>query len=188
MTSDLVTRLGEADVAYRQAVSPHYDEVLHEISARIRESGSFGKLDIAALTTWKRLRADTRWVTALLALPESRVREITSATVAAATNPDVPVATAAGEARGSLTPLPGFARGDALASAICTAAAPDRLAVYDDRAHTALTRLGVSLDNRIGRYRRYMEIIEDLRGQLISAGHTWDARRVDTALYQLGGR
>ncbi|WFG46449.1 hypothetical protein PaSha_01455 [Pseudonocardia alni] len=169
-------------------MSPHYDDVLREVSQRIDERGSIGKLDIAALTTWKRLRADTRWVAALLRLPEADVRGITTTTCTAANNRDVSASAAAGDARGSLSPLPGFARGDALASAVCAAAAPARLAVYDDRAHTALTRLGIPLDNRPGRYRRYIDIIDSLRTQLLEAGHTWPARRVDTALYQLGGR
>jgi hypothetical protein len=46
--------------------------------------------------------------------------------------------------RAALAPLPGFRTGDALASAVLTAAAPDRMAVYDWRAHTALHTLGVS--------------------------------------------
>lgn len=188
MTSSIVVRLIAADASYRQTVSPHYDDVLHEVSRRARETGSIGKLDIAALTTWKRLRADTRWVAALLSRSEADVRAVTSATITAANNPDVPVATAAGDARRTLSSLPGFARGDALASAICVAAAPDRLAVYDERAHKALTGLGIPLDNRPGRYRRYMDIIDDLRRQLIVEGHTWSARKVDTALYQIGAR
>jgi hypothetical protein len=41
--------------------------------------------------------------------------------------------------------LPGFAQGTALASAVLTAAAPTRLAVYDKRARRGLQKAGLEL-------------------------------------------
>lgn len=186
-STDRVCRLVEADAAYRRSVAPTYDDVLREVIARVREAGSAGKLDIAALTAWKRLRADTRWVAELMSRPDVEVRQHTTEMVAAATDSSVSVSEAAGNARGALTPLPGFRIGDALASAVCFVAAPARLAVYDRRAHDAVRLLGYTLDHRPGRYRRFMEIAEDCQVALDDAGHRWTARRVDTALYQLGG-
>jgi hypothetical protein len=85
-----------------------------------------------------------------------------------------------------LTPLPGLAHGDALASAVCFAAAPHRLAVYDKRADRGLSRVGLPLDRRPGRYGRYLQLLEQCRTELAERGHSWSARQVDLALYQLG--
>ncbi len=84
-------------------------------------------------------------------------------------------------------PLPKFDRGDALASAVCFAAAPDRLAVYDRRAHGGLSRLGLTLDNRRGRYGRYIALLGQCCQELHQSGHKFTARQVDVALYQIGG-
>jgi len=66
------------------------------------------------------------------------------------------------------------------------AVAPHRLAVYDTRAHRGLTRLGLALDDRPGRYGRYLLLLEQCRRELAGQGHEWSARDVDLALYQLG--
>lgn len=167
---------------------PVYDEVVEQVSERILASGSVGKLDIAALTAWKRLRADTIWNRALMRVPETEVRRSTEAVVAVARDLTLSVREAASAARGHLSGLPGFGTGDALASAVCFAAAPERLAVYDRRAHAGLTRLGLNLDNKPGRYGRYMELVEQCGEELSAAGTAWTARQVDLALYQLGQR
>lgn len=187
MAAERVRQLTEADAAYRESVSNSYDEVVAEVATRVSESGSVGKLDIAALTTWKRLRADTRWAAELMSWPDAEVRRHTVQAVIFANDASLAVPDAAGQARGALSPLPGFGTGDALASTVCFVAAPDRLAVYDRRAHAAVSELGFDLDNRAGRYRRFMAIVENCRAVLLEAGHDWSARRVDTALFQLGG-
>lgn len=51
--------------AYDHAVSAHYDDVLHEVSHGPSHPGSIGKADVGALLFWKRLRADTPWVSQL---------------------------------------------------------------------------------------------------------------------------
>ncbi|WP_156158486.1 hypothetical protein [Rhodococcus sp. PML026] len=38
-----------------------------------------------------------------------------------------------------------------------------------------------------GQYRRYMQIVEDIRLQLAAQNITWLARDVDKALFMLGG-
>lgn len=134
------------------------------------------------------MRADTRWAAELISWPDAEVRRHTAQAVSFANDASLAVPDAAGQARGALTPLPGFGTGDALASTVCFAAAPSRLAIYDRRAHAAVSELGFDLDNRPGRYRRFMAMVENCRVALREAGHDWSARCVDTALFQLGGR
>ena len=190
MTAYSPTTLGsltKARADYLADVSPHYDEVLHETASRIAEAGSIGKTDIGALLFWKRLRADTRWVRELMVLPDTAVRASTAEAVRVVRSMslDVPVAAAAG--RSALTSLPGCTTGDALASALLLAAAPDRMAVYDRRVQKALHISGIELTPRPGRYGRYMSIVESLRAALSQDGEAWTARDVDTALFWLSG-
>ncbi|MGV4891587.1 hypothetical protein ACSR0Z_34395 [Streptomyces viridosporus] len=117
-------RLLAARDAYTHTVSPHHHEVLHHVAHRARREGSPGTADIGALLPWKRLRADTRWAGALLAVAEAEVRPATAAAVAAVR--DASLSRGAAARAG----LPGFASGDAPASAVLTAAAPDRRAAY----------------------------------------------------------
>ncbi|WP_237563334.1 hypothetical protein [Arthrobacter sp. H-02-3] len=173
--------------AYMSGTSPTYDEVLTEVADRIRATASIGKADIGALLFWKRLRADTPWVRELMVKPETEVREITEKAVSAVTDMSLPVPKAASAGRAALSPLPGFKTGDALASALLLAAAPERMAVYDERAQTGLEALGLSLSPARGRYGRYMELVEEMRSTAGRYGHTWSARDVDTALFWLGG-
>lgn len=187
MAAGWVDRLIEADAGYQASVSKHYDEVVHEVIERVSTSGSVGKLDIAALAAWKRVRADTKWVAGLMNTSDSDVRRRTSGVVEIVNDRALATPEAAGRARNALSPLSGFGTGDALASAVCLAAAPGRMAVYDKRAHAAVLSLGFELDNRRGRYRRYMTIVEACRSALHDRGHRWEARQVDTALYYLGG-
>lgn len=172
----------------RSGVSPAYDEVLIEVSERVRVSGSVGKADIGALLFWKRLRADTRWVRDLMAMSDAEVRLATTKAVAAANDTSLDVPAAASRGRAALSALPGFARGDALASALLTAAAPERMAVYDRRAQKGLETLGFSLSAARGRYGRYMCIVGDLTLTAKHRGQNWRPRDVDLALYWLGGR
>ncbi len=172
--------------AYAAELSDAYDEVVGQVAARVAEAGSLGKLDVGALTAWKRLRADTPWMGKLMGCPDREVRLHTERAVIAARDESNPVPEAAAAARTALTALPGFAHGDAIASAVCFVAAPLRLAVYDRRAHHGLHQLGLYLENRPGRYGRYLRLIEQCRQELAGQGHVWTARQVDVALYQLG--
>lgn len=180
-------KLRASHAAYQVGTSPVYDEVLAEVADRIRTTGAIGKADIGALLFWKRLRADTAWVRELMTKPEQDVRAVTAKAVAAVNDQSLTVPEAASAGRGELSSLPGFKTGDALASALLLAAAPGRMAVYDDRAHTGLKALGLSLTAARGRYGRYMELVEDLRSTANLHGHAWSARDVDIALFWLGG-
>lgn len=184
---DILERLAAARADYRAGLSPHYDEVLYETAGRIADAGSIGKTDIGALLFWKRLRADTPWVRQLMAMPDADVRAATARVVAAVRDASVEVPAAAAAGRTALTALPGFTTGDAFASALLLAAAPDRMAVYDRRVQKALDMLGIELTARRGRYGRYMGIVEDLRTELSQDGEPWTARDVDVALFWLGG-
>lgn len=179
--------LADARASYDRTVSTHYDEVLQEVAERAQGTGSLGKADVGALLRWKRLRADTPWVSALMALPDRQVREHTAVAITAVRDETVPVPDAASNGRRALSPLPGFQSGDALASALLLAAAPLRMAVYDKRVqHALVNRLGLTLTAAPGRYGRYMRLVGDL--QQVAAGHgeRWTARDVDVALFELG--
>jgi hypothetical protein len=170
-------------------IAPKYDELLHEVSNRIRQSESIGKADIGALLFWKRLRADTGWVPRLMALSEAEVRAVTSSAVSAANDKSLTLAQSAKSARATLSSLPGFRTGDALASAVLHAAAPHRMAVYDQRAHHGLRLLlGHEVGDEKGRYSRYMAVVDQLT-QAVNATHPpreWTPRDVDLALYVIG--
>ena len=82
---------------------------------------------------------------------------------------------------------PGFGQGTALASALLTAAAPTRLAVYDKRARSGLQKVELELPDRGPRfYARYMTLIEQCRTEGTDEGNRWSARDVDLALWILG--
>ena len=130
---------------YQSSVKAEYDEVLKEAIGRSEEIGSLGKYDIGALVFWKRLQANTPWAAALLSLPDAEVRAVTAAAILAVRDPNLTAPEAAQRGRSALSELPGFRNGDALASAVLVAAAPDRMAIYDRRAHAALNELGVMI-------------------------------------------
>ena len=177
----------DSHARYRAGTSLMYDEVLFEVTDRVRATGSIGKADVGSLLFWKRLRADTPWVRKLMTMPEVDVRAVTEKAVVAASDTSGTIPEAASAGRGALSPLPGFATGDALASALLLAAAPEKMAIYDERAQAGLERLGLVLSAARGRYGRYMELVEVLRATAALKGHTWSARDVDVALYWLGG-
>ncbi|GKQ40222.1 hypothetical protein ALMP_67480 [Streptomyces sp. A012304] len=93
---------------------------------------------------------------------------------------------AARNGRGIIWELPGFRTVDALASAILTAAAPKRLAVYDQRVQHALDTLGLPLTPAPGRYGRYIQLLDDLLHHGGAHANGWTARDIDTALYWTG--
>lgn len=180
------TALAEALKQYREAVCPEYDETLQDVINRVAAAGSLGKTDLGALLLWKRIRTGP-WAEKLLSMPDSEVREITAAAVTAARDHQLTVPQAARRARQALLELPGTKTGDPFASAVILAAAPDRMAVYDYRAHLGLWRAGLRLTDGSGRYYRYMELIEQCRAELATHGHgNWTARDVDLALFTLG--
>ncbi|MDQ1053070.1 hypothetical protein QE394_000998 [Arthrobacter sp. SORGH_AS 212] len=141
-TNDLTSAAWEtllrAHRDFQSGASPAYDEVLVEVSGRIRDSASIGKADIGSLLFWKRLRADMRWVRDLMAMRVLEVRFVTEKAAAAVNNTSLGLPAAASRGRAAISALPGFARGDALASALLTAAAPERMAVYDRRAQKGI--------------------------------------------------
>jgi hypothetical protein len=99
---------------YSTEASGAYDEVVEQVAARVAEAGCLGKLDLGALTAWKRLRADTRWIRELMSCADSEVRRYTARAVIAARDESMVVPLAAAAARWALAPLPGFANGDAI--------------------------------------------------------------------------
>uniref|UniRef100_UPI003F4981FC hypothetical protein n=1 Tax=Streptomyces chartreusis TaxID=1969 RepID=UPI003F4981FC len=192
MTDNLFTltpehwqRLVSARQAYADTVSPYYDETLQQVTQRACEDGNIGKADIGALLMWKRLRADTSWAAELMALADAKVRRATAAAVTAVRDTSLSRSTSARAGRAALASLPGFRTSDALASAVLTAAAPDRMAIYDRRAHSALRTLSITLSHAPGRYSRYMEAIDQLLASAPAPIRSWSARDMDTSLYWL---
>ncbi|MFD5300820.1 hypothetical protein ACFWJU_37150 [Streptomyces mutabilis] len=117
-----------------------------------------------------------------MATPDTDVRRVTAAAAAAVRDTPSP-GQAARAGRAALAELPGFTTGDALASAVLTAAAPDRMAVYDRRAHTALRALGIALTDRPGRCSRYITTIDHLLAHAPAPARTWTPRDMDSALH-----
>lgn len=175
-----------ARAGYLANISPHYDEVFHDVAQRTERAGSLGKTDIAALVVWKRLSAQTPWVAALMSLPDTQVRAVTERAVTAVRDTALPRSEAARTGRGIVWELPGFRTGDALASAALTAAAPERMAVYDRRVQHALDTLGLTLTPTPGRYGRYLQLLDDLPQHRGPHADSWTARDIDTALYWTG--
>lgn len=179
----IIAALGE----HRSTASVHYDEVLDAVASLAQREESIGKAQIGGLVLWKRLNASTRWARDLMSTPEEGVLAATGEAFQGANAQDLSVEEAARTARRALMPLPGFKSGDALASAVIVALAPARMAVYDRRAHAALTALGIRLGDSPGRYARYMALVEQLRQDCASAGEYFSAREIDLALFTLGG-
>ncbi|MGW0886327.1 hypothetical protein [Streptomyces sp. NPDC002671] len=179
--------LAPARTRYLADISPHYDEVFHEVAQRTERTGSLGKTDIAALVVWKRLSAQTRWVTDLMALPDTKVRKVTDQAITKVRDTKLSRGEAARAGRAIISGLPGFHTGDALASAVLTAAAPTRMAVYDRRVQHALDALGLTLTAAPGRYGRYLQLLDDLLQHGRTHADGWTARDIDTALYWTGG-
>ncbi|MYV74564.1 hypothetical protein GT352_11540 [Streptomyces sp. SID1046] len=161
--------------------------MLWDVSQRAEVSGSLGKSDIGALLVWKRLSARTPWASALMALPDTQVRAATSKAWDSVRETSLPRGLAAQAGRAALVSLPGFRKGDALASAVLTAAAPHRMAVYDSRAQRALESLGIALTDDSGRYGRYMDILDEILARRQPSEQGWTARDVDIALFWIGG-
>lgn len=166
-------------------LSPHYDDVLHDVSARIATNGSVGKGDIAALAFWKRIPIGS-WAETFLCWPEPKVRDVTSQVVVAASNLDLIVG--ASQARELLRALPGFATGSAMSSAVLTAIRPTELAVYDRHANQGLKCIELPLaEDGPNHYAEYMRQVGQCRSEARTLrNHQWSGHKVDLALYVLG--
>lgn len=98
----------------------------------------------------------------LMNVPDQQVHSHTRTAYLAATDQALSVPDAARAARSALASLLGFKTGESLAAAVLLSAAPQRLAVYDRRAHQELVPLGIALKSGKGRYSRYMVCVETL--------------------------
>jgi hypothetical protein len=135
---------------------------------------------------WKRLNLSTQWTRDLNDMPDRYVREITSAAIQLARNTALAIPDAAREARVKLLALPGCRSGQAIASTILTAGAPDRMAVYDDRAVQGLKQLGCAAPQ--GKYSTYMSVVCTLLDAIHSERDVnWRPRDIDKALFMIGG-
>jgi hypothetical protein len=164
-----------------------YDEVLLEVQAVAERSGSIGKGDIGSLLLWKRLNLSTPWTRALNDMSDRDVRTITGLALALARDNGYSIPGSAKAAREALISLPGCRSGQAVASTILTACAPQRMSVYDDRAVAALEQLQCPPPG--GYYSRYMSAVCSLADEVNKAhALNWCPRDVDKALFMIGGR
>lgn len=168
-------RLLAAIGAY-DAADNRYDEVFTEIGQRITQGREAGKLDLAALITWKR-SGQGAWVKDLLATPEARVRKVTRQAFAA--DGDLAVLR-------TLAILPGFGSRGPIATALMAAYAPREWAVLDRRASDALTDLERPIGRHSGRTLRYLATVRDLRNELAVRQPGITAREIDKGLFILG--
>ncbi|WP_202627751.1 hypothetical protein [Cellulomonas sp. APG4] len=169
-------------------MSPYYDEVLHEVASSIQARGSLGKAGIGALVFWKRINASARWAARLHAVPDAVVRMATARAIELVTDRTLSLEDAARAGREALLELPGFASGPALASAVLTAAAPQRMAVYDRRVVEGFKTLGVPL-TPVGVYSGYMARLDALLADAPAGpARSWVPRDLDLALFTLGGK
>ncbi|MFG2723091.1 hypothetical protein ACGFW5_33060 [Streptomyces sp. NPDC048416] len=118
-----------------------------------------------------------------MSLPDTHVRAATERAVTAVRDTTLTRSEAARTGRGIIAELPGFRTGDALASAVLTAAAPQRMAVYDRRVQHALDTLRLPLTPTTGRYGRYLQLLDDLLHHGGARADGWTARDIGTALY-----
>jgi hypothetical protein len=156
--------------------NPYYDEIFHQAHERIAATGEAGKGLIAMVAFWKRSAQGGRWITPLLSLPDSEVREHTRAAFGSTDDR---------EALRHLANLPGFRRQEALATALLTAANPDDYGIMDRWALATLDRLGLGVGTSSGKTLRYLERIRSLRSKVRASGCLFTCRDVDKALYIL---
>jgi hypothetical protein len=181
----LAGRLIEARSRY--GVYPFYDEVLTQVQNAAQQRGSIGKCDIGALMLWKRLNLSSKWADELNKKPDDWVRGVTSAAIEHARNKSLEIPAAASAAREALLALPGCqSKGNhAVASAILTAGAPHRMAVYDRRACEALELLHCPAPR--DDFGRYMDTVCTLMSEVNDSRNLdWYPRAIDQALYILG--
>lgn len=166
-----------------------YDEVLYTVAARAVAEGSLGKAEIGALVVWKRITAQTRWASLLMFRPDSVVRAITRVAFDHANDTSSSIPQAGQAARSALWDLPGMRGTGALASAVLLALAPARMAVWDRRAATTLTALGMHPRSGAGFYGRYLATTLDLTAlmEAVDATIRVTPRDVDLALFHVAG-
>ncbi len=163
--------------SYGSGTGREYDELFYEVHNRISEAGDAGKMDIAAITFWKR-SGQGKWIGDLLRRPEVEVRAATRAGFTA------------GDDRAALTALaelPGFKRQEAIATALLCACDPMRFGVMDRRALKALALMGRGVGSSRGMTIRYLETIRGLRDEVAASRPGTTARDIDKALFMLGG-
>jgi len=183
-STDRVMKLKEAHSRYpNHADGAPYDEVFIAVQAAVERSASVGKYEIGALMLWKRLNLSSRWTRELNNMGDQQVRAITASAIALARDESLAIPEGARAARQALTGLPGCRHGNAVASTILTAGAPDRMAIYDVRAVAALNRL--KCPDPEGNYGKYMTTVAGLVAEVNSCGLSWCPRDVDKALYML---
>jgi hypothetical protein len=169
-------RLLAAIDAYTEAGGHAYDELFVQVQRRIAASGSAGKLDVAAITFWRRL-AQGSWIGDLLRMSEGSVRRATGCAFTAADD--------RGALR-ALAELPGFDAQGPLATALLCANRPYDFAVMDRRAKAGLKSLGRGLGTSRGMTLRYFRKVRQLRDELATLRPGLTARDIDKGLYMLG--
>lgn len=152
----------------------HYDDVVNDVHDRLIEQGYATKTDLAALIGWKHVR-NARWMRGLLEMPETAVREATTAAFAPGLLDDARVAL--------LRPLPGFGGGGAFTSVLLTAWDPTAFGVYDrfvnqKRPHVVAADCACEWTN----LPTYWSHLRRLAVELNGTGGSWTPRMVEMAI------
>jgi hypothetical protein len=162
-----------------QQKHPHYDQVFWEVSAQIRKRGEAGKLDLAALTCWKR-SGRGRWVSDLMEWPDAKVRERSRAALAAGLTDQ--------QRLDALAQLPGFKTKSAMATALLACDNPEEFGVFDWRALEGLVRIERPIKRGRGETLRYLDRLRELRDLARGFRQSVTARNVDLGLWAIGGQ
>lgn len=128
--------------------SPYYDEVFWEVSARIRARGEVGKLDLAALISWKR-SGQGSWVSDLMELPDSEVRRHSHAALVARLTDQ--------QRLDALAPLPGSNAKYAMSTVVLACYDQDQFGVIDWRTLNGLENIERAIERGHGETLRYLD-------------------------------
>ena len=172
---ELVTCLFKAMDQY----SSYYDEVFLEVSAHIRVRGEVGKLDLAALISWKR-SGQGAWVSDLMELPDSEVRRHSRASLRGRLTDQ--------QRLDALAPLPGFNTKYAMATVVLACYDQDEFGVIDWRTLEGLDHVGRPIERGRGETLRYFHRIRELRDLARKVRPSVSARNIDQGLWIIGGR
>jgi hypothetical protein len=172
---EAVCRLLEAMDQY----NPYYDEVFWEVSSRIRTQGEAGKLDLAALISWKR-SGQGSWVLDLMELPDSRVRRCS--------RPALLPGLTDQQRLDALAVLPGFHNKSSMATAVLACHDQNEFGVLDRRALNGLENIKHPIERGRGETLRYLDRLRQLRDLVRQARPNATARNVDQGLWIIGSQ
>ena len=176
LTQDVCMTLRDSMSAY-----PHsYDEVFTQAGDRIRANGYVSKIDISALSAWKRLNLNAQWMESLQELPDADL-------IRTSRNLFLPNLSIQDRiTRFWESEIPGFTSGTfAVASTVLSAWNPMNFGITDWRTRNQLAELSCTCGPRINKYSIYLAHLHFIREEMNSSfpERTWSCRNVDVMLF-----